>query len=65
MAIKSSNTRLWITIHKSTKQILDKLQPLFPEMTQSQIVDYAIVCFGEAVIERAYQHMKGENNENN
>lgn len=57
MAVKNTNTRLWITIHKSTKAILDKLQPLLPEMSQSQIVDYAIVCFGEAVIERAYTKM--------
>lgn len=58
MAIKKSNVRIWITIPKTTKLILDKLQPLLPDRTQSEIVNFAIITFGEAIIERSYQLMQ-------
>ena len=53
MAVKSENTRIWITIHKDTKKSIELLLPLLKARSMGEVVDRAIISYALAVIELA------------
>ena len=60
MSIKTSKIRLTITIEKNSELILEKLLPLHPRMTKSQVLETALIAYGQAVSEHYAKIIKEE-----
>lgn len=67
MAVPKDKTRLTITIHKETKQLMNELLPLHSNMTYSVLVEVSLLCYTKLVQNRLEQETnndeaeKGEN----
>ena len=55
MAVPKDKTRLTITIHKETKQLMDELLSLHSNMTYSVLVEVSLLCYTKLVQNRLEQ----------
>ena len=55
MAVPKDKTRLTITIHKETKQLMDELLSLHSNMTYSVLVEVSLLCYTKLVQNRLDQ----------
>ena len=67
MAVPKDKTRLTITIHKDTKQLMDELLSLHSNMSYSVLVEVSRLCYGKLVQSKLDQETnteetKGEKN---
>lgn len=49
MAIPTNKTRLSVTIHKETKELLDQLLSLHDNLNYSNLIEVAILFYAKAV----------------
>ena len=55
MAVPKDKTRLTITIHKETKQLMDEFLSLHSNMTYSVLVEVSLLCYAKLVQNRLDQ----------
>lgn len=56
--VAKDKTRIMITIHKETKNLLDELLSLHSNMTYSNIIEVSLLCYGKLLTE----HLEKEAN---
>ena len=60
MAVPKDKTRLTITIHKETKQLMDELLSLHSNMTYSVLVEVSLLCYTKLVQNRLDQEANND-----
>lgn len=58
MAIPENKTRITITIHKETKNLLDELLSLHDNLSQSNLIEIALYCYASMLNEKLEQNTK-------
>ena len=58
MAIPKNKTRITITIHKETKNLLDELLSLHDNLSPSNLIEIALYCYASMLNEKLEQNTK-------
>ena len=65
MAIPKNKTRITITIHKETKNLLDELLALHDNLSASNLIEVALYCYASILNEKLEQQTKEKGEKNN
>ena len=60
MAVPKGKTRITITIHEETKQLMDELLSLHSNMTYSVLVEVSLLCYTKLVQNRLEQEANND-----
>ena len=61
MAIPKGKTRIAITIHDETKQLMDQLLSLHSNMTYSTLIEVSLMCYTRLVQNRLDAELEANN----
>ena len=60
MAVPKGKTRITITIHEETKQLMDELLSLHSNMTYSVLVEVSLLCYAKLFQNRLDEETKND-----
>ena len=60
MSVPKGKTRITITLHEETKQLMDELLSLHSNMTYSVLVEVSLLCYAKLVQNRLDEETKND-----
>ena len=65
MAIPENKTRITITIHKETKNLVDELLALHDNLSASNLIEIALYCYASILNDKLEQQTKEKGDKKN